>query len=530
VSSPGRAALAGVAAAGVALAVGELVSAFGTPGQSLVAGVGNEVVDRSSGGLARFAIDVFGTSNKAVLVTTIVAVCLALGAVAGRASLHQRWVGAMTFTVFAVLGMVAGVRDPLTNGAVVVAAGIAAVAAGLATLEVLLRITQGDGWVLRLAHEPASTEIERPDAGAASRRAFFGWAGAAGAFAVAGAVGARSLTGRSSVEAARAAVELPPVASATGLIGDGHPPGLPGSGAAPAVDGLTPYVVPNDRFYRIDTALVLPQVDIDRWTLSLTGMVDEPFELTFDELLALPMVERTVTLACVSNEIGGSLVGNAVWQGVPLDDLLERAGVRPDATQIIGRSVDGFTAGFPTENAFDGRTALVAVGMNGEPLPVRHGFPARLVVAGLFGYVSATKWLEEIELTTWEGADGYWIPRGWAKEGPVKTQSRIDVPRVGATLVAGPTPIAGVAWAPSRGIDKVEVRVDDGPWRAASLGRTTSDEAWVQWVLEWDAPPGDHDLTVRATDGTGETQTERLSPVAPDGATGWHTRRVTVAR
>jgi hypothetical protein len=223
-----------------------------------------------------------------------------------------------------------------------------------------------------------------------------------------------------------------------------------------------------------------------------------------------------------------TLVGNARWQGVPLRTLLDRAGVRPEGTQVVGVSVDDFTAGFPTEAAYDGRVALVATGMNGEPLPVRHGFPARLVVSGLYGYVSATKWLRELRVATWEDVDGYWIPRGWAKEAPIKTQSRIDVPRAGAGLRAGRVPVAGVAWAPTRGIARVEVQVDEGPWMPARLGNVVSDDTWVQWVLDWEAEPGEHRLRVRATDGTGVTQTEQVAPPDPDGATGWHTRRVNV--
>jgi hypothetical protein len=229
----------------------------------------------------------------------------------------------------------------------------------------------------------------------------------------------------------------------------------------------------------------------------------------------------------VSNEVGGSLIGNAVWQGVPLHSLLERVGVNARATQIVGHSVDGFTAGFPTA-AIEGHTALVAYAMNGEPLPAKHGYPARLIVAGLYGYVSATKWLERIELTTWEDLDGYWISRGWSKEGPIKTASRIDVPRPGAELPAGRQAIAGVAWAPTRGIGGVEVSVDDGPWMLAELGRTASDETWVQWYLPWDATPGEHEIAARATDGDGETQTAEMSSPAPDGATGYPRRRVTV--
>jgi hypothetical protein len=230
----------------------------------------------------------------------------------------------------------------------------------------------------------------------------------------------------------------------------------------------------------------------------------------------------------VSNEVGGRLVGNARWSGVPLTDLLDLARPHAEASQIVGRSVDGWTAGFPTELATDGRPSMVAVAMNGEPLPVKHGFPARLIVPGLYGYVSATKWLAEVELTTWDAVEGYWIPRGWAREGPIKTQSRIDVPRRGTSVTAGPTPVAGVAWAPARGIDKVEVRVDDGPWQPARLSGALSANTWVQWLLTWDATPGRHRLEVRATDGTGETQTADVAPPAPSGATGYDTISVEV--
>jgi DMSO/TMAO reductase YedYZ molybdopterin-dependent catalytic subunit len=294
----------------------------------------------------------------------------------------------------------------------------------------------------------------------------------------------------------------------------------------PPVPGQTAYLPPTADFYRIDTALVSPRVDARRWRLRVSGLVDRPFELTFDQLLALPMVERPVTLSCVSNEVGGDLVGNAVWLGVPLADLLERAGVQPGAEQVVGESVDGFTAGFPVAAALDGRDALVAVGMNGEPLPVRHGYPARLVVEGLYGYVSATKWLQEIRLNRWSDEQGYWVPRGWAREAPVKTQSRIDVPGRG-DVRAGTVAVAGVAWAPGRGISAVEVSVD-GVWRPARLLPTASDATWVQWVMEWDAAPGQYLLRVRATDGTGEVQTGETARPDPDGATGWHARSVTV--
>jgi hypothetical protein len=242
----------------------------------------------------------------------------------------------------------------------------------------------------------------------------------------------------------------------------------------------------------------------------------------------MPLHEQYVTIACVSNEVGGDLVGNARWTGVRLKELLDRAGVDPNATQIVGRAVDGWTAGFPTELVRDGRVAMVAYAMNDQPLPVNHGFPARLIIAGLYGYVSATKWLSEIELTTWDGFDAYWITRGWAKEGPIKTASRIDVPRSGATVPAGRTAVAGVAWAPTRGVERVELQVDADEWQECRLGDVASKNTWVQWVYEWEAAPGDHVLTVRATDGDGQTQTSEIQPPIPDGATGWHSRRVSV--
>ena len=257
--------------------------------------------------------------------------------------------------------------------------------------------------------------------------------------------------------------------------------------------------------------------------------MDRPYELTYDELLDLARVERYVTLCCVSNEVGGDLVDNAKWLGVPLTELLDRAGLQPEASQIVGMSVDGFTVGFPVDTAYDGREALVAVGMNDEPLPLKHGFPARLVVSGLYGFVSATKWLDAIILNRWEEFDAYWVPRGWSKEGPIKTQSRIDVPLNGRTLKPGLQPIAGVAWAQDRGITKVEVQIGDGGWQETELGEAISKNTWRQWVLPWDATPGRHVIAVRATDVTGETQTAAISSSDPDGATGHHTIVVEVS-
>ncbi len=295
------------------------------------------------------------------------------------------------------------------------------------------------------------------------------------------------------------------------------------------VDGMTPLVTPNSDFYRIDTAFSIPRVDVNTWRLSIGGLVERPYSISFDELLGLSTFEEFITLCCVSNQVGGNLIGNAKWQGVPIWHLINHAGVKPEATQIVGRSVDGFTVGFPRDVAFDGRPALVAVGMNGEALPFKHGFPARLIVSGLYGYVSATKWLQEIELTTWEGFDGYWIPRGWSKRGPVKVQSRIDVPRRGSTVSPGRQPIAGVAWAQNRGISKVEVKIDGGDWNEARLALPISKHTWVQWVHEWDATPGAHLVRVRATEANGHVQPEGPRPPAPNGAEGWHQIRINVS-
>ncbi|RKN54096.1 molybdopterin-binding oxidoreductase [Micromonospora costi] len=366
---------------------------------------------------------------------------------------------------------------------------------------------------------PASAGVPLETSDPESRRRFLTGTGALlGAAAVAG-LGGRWLAGRRGVSAAREAVVLPAPASPA--------PAVP-AGADLSLTQLAPYVTPNFGFYRIDTALVVPQVDPDTWRLRIHGRVRNPITLSFADLLARPLVERYVTLACVSNEVGGDLIGNARWLGVPLRDLLDEVGPEEGADQVVGRSVDGWTCGTPTAVLRDGRDALLAVGMNGEPLPVEHGFPVRMVVPGLYGYVSACKWVTELELTSFADFDAYWVPRGWSAQGPIKTQSRIDAPRARNRLTAGPVMVAGVAWAQHRGVRRVEVRVDDGPWQEAELAPTVSVDTWVQWSWRWEATPGEHRLQVRATDATGETQTDRQQDVVPDGATGWHTVRVTV--
>jgi DMSO/TMAO reductase YedYZ molybdopterin-dependent catalytic subunit len=300
---------------------------------------------------------------------------------------------------------------------------------------------------------------------------------------------------------------------------------LPGE---PQVKGLSSYVTSNKDFYTIDTAIVAPQVHPDTWELRIHGRVDRPFTINFAELTAMPMVERFITLACVSNPVGGDLIGNAKWLGIPVKGLLEKAGPQAGADQVVMRSADGWTCGAPTAALMDGRDALLAVGMNGEPLPVRHGFPVRMVVPGLYGYVSACKWITEIELTSFADYDAFWIENGWAEQGPIKTQSRIDVPRPGATVEAGEVIIAGVAWAQHRGITVVEVQVDDGPWEAVELAGTVSADTWRQWTHRWRATAGQHEISVRAADTTGQPQTDDIAAPFPDGATGYHRISVSV--
>jgi len=295
------------------------------------------------------------------------------------------------------------------------------------------------------------------------------------------------------------------------------------------VPGLSPLITPNRDFYRIDTALVVPTVDPGEWRLRIHGMVADEVTLTWDELLALPLTERAVTLSCVSNPVGGDLVGNAVWLGYPIRELLARAVPDVDADMVLSTSADGFTAGTPLEALTDDRDALLAIGMNGEPLPLAHGFPVRMVVPGLYGYVSATKWVTDLEVTRFDRARAYWTDRGWSERGPIKLQSRIDVPRAGRTIEPGESVVAGVAWQPGTGVSAVEVQIDDGPWERAEMASALSDDTWVQWGLPWRAEPGDHRIRCRAIAADSTVQTDAIAPPAPDGASGWHTITATVS-
>jgi DMSO/TMAO reductase YedYZ molybdopterin-dependent catalytic subunit len=355
---------------------------------------------------------------------------------------------------------------------------------------------------------------------------------------LAGGIG-RILKGRFDVSGERAALELPPPADTLPPVGTVPEAAIESSTQPVAaemmdfgIEGVEPWVVPNSDFYRIDTALVVPQVPKDSWKLRVHGMVDRELEITFADLLERDMIERYITLSCVSNRVGGDLVGNAKWQGVRMKDILDEAGVHPEATQVVSRSIDGWNCGSPTSVIMDGRDAMLAIAMNGEPLPAEHGYPVRLVVPGLYGYVSATKWVTEIELTRWEDFDAYWITRNWSKEGPVKTMARIDRPQRGrgySNDADGVIDIAGLAWAVHRGLSKVEVSIDDGDWRECELAGVPSDDTWRQWRYRWEkATPGKHSVRARAYDGEGIPQPEEPKDVGPDGAQGYHRVEFTV--
>jgi DMSO/TMAO reductase YedYZ molybdopterin-dependent catalytic subunit len=522
----------GLVATLAGLATGELVAGLSRESASPVVPVGQVVIDRVPAGLRDWAIDTFGTADKAVLIVGTIFALAVIGSLVGLLAEEGWWSRRPGFTAaaYVVTGVVglAGVLavlerpDPTLSKMLPAVAGTAVSAATL--------------WWLGRAGAPAGT--------AADRREFVLQASSLGLVALMlGGLG-RVLRRRFDVDGERASFALPPVGPDAAA--DEPPVGSAPASSPPTtiaeatdtseyefgLDGVTPFVVPNSDFYRIDTALVVPQVRRADWTLRIHGMVARELELTFAELVERPTVERMVTLSCVSNEVGGNLVGNALWQGVLLAPLLEECGVHPEATQVVSRSVDGWDCGSPTAVIMDGRDAMIAYGMNREPLPAEHGYPVRLVVPGLYGYVSATKWVTEIELTRWEDYDAYWVPRGWSKDGPVKTMARIDRPRSGrelATDADGAVTFGGVAWAVHRGVGRVEVKIDDGEWVECELAGVPSDDTWRQWRYVWtDATDGEHRVVARAYDADGVPQPVGPASPAPNGAEGYHAVRFDV--
>jgi DMSO/TMAO reductase YedYZ molybdopterin-dependent catalytic subunit len=509
---PTPAAVAGGVAVAAALATGELAAGLLSGIPSPVLAVSRLIVDLQPAGAKDLFVALFGTNDKLALEVLIVVVALALGAVVGWLSRTRMTLAGVVIAGFVGLGFIAALRDPAAVPALAAAASGAQAVVGIALLRRLVALAGSPG---------QAADGGMPDWG---RRTFLRWSGAIAAVSVGGAaVGRAFLAGRSSPPTSGQQIPPPEVPEAL-------PPDASLATPELLADGLSPIVVPNDQFYRIDTAFVVPDVDRATWTLKVTGLVEREVELTWDELVQLPIIEQHVTIACVSNEVGGGLVGNAAWSGVELRSVLEMAGVRPEADQLVGLSHDGFSAGMPMAWIMDeSRSPMIAIGMNGQPLPRQHGYPARLIVPGLYGYVSATKWLTELRLTTFRDYQAFWIVRGWAERAPILTQSRIDVPRRGASVAAGRVAVAGVAWAPDRGIQRVEVRVDDGDWQATRISTPISDATWVQWLYEWDAAPGSHRLEVRATDGTGDVQTDEQTRPFPDGARGHHWVDVRVA-
>ncbi|MBB4911829.1 molybdopterin-dependent oxidoreductase [Actinophytocola algeriensis] len=485
-----------------ALGVGHLVAGLVGPGASPFFAVGDWVRDNSPHAVVEWAKATFGTADKTVLFIGVTVVVLGVTAAAGLLSRTRPAPGLVIAAAQGVLGIVAVLTRP-DLGQLAIAAPAASLVVGLVVFSWL----HGRAW-------PVEQDRE-------SRRRFLrAGAGTVIGAAALGTVG-QLVGSRVDVEGSRAAVgKLTPVSPAPKL-----PPG-----ADFAANGTARFITANRDFYRIDTALTLPRVAAQDWRLRIHGLVDKPVEFTFSDIRGRRLIERPVTLACVSNEVGGGLISTANWIGVPLRELLAEAGVKPGADQLFSTSTDGFTAGTPVDAVMDqNRGAMLAIGMNGEPLPQEHGFPARMVVPGLYGYVSATKWVVDMELTTFADKQGYWIPRGWSAKGPIKTQSRIDSPRDGFVLAKGRNTIAGVAWAQTIGVREVEVRFDgQGDWHPAELSTEVGLNTWRMWRVTLDLEAGERTIQVRATDNRGHTQTEDEAPPAPDGATGWHTVHVSV--
>jgi DMSO/TMAO reductase YedYZ molybdopterin-dependent catalytic subunit len=496
-------ALAGVAAAAVALGVAQLVAVLFGPGADSRTAIGSAVIDLTPGRVKEWAIQLFGTSDKLALSIVVLAVIAVVAALTAQHETGRIPLGSIAIVLAGVAGSAAVLTRAGGTWVDIVPTAVGTVC-GVAVLRLLV-----SG---RFTNRPSAGDPDAvPDPGRRLSMITVGFLAAGVASGVAGAVLNRL---RSSVAGDRNAFTLPP---ATNQV-----PPIPAA-VQPAGVALPPFVTPNADFYRIDTALAVPQVSRNDWRLKIHGMVDHELDLGFADLDRFEVLEQVVTLTCVSNPVGGDLVSNAKWRGYRVRDLLAQAGIHPDADMVLSTSIDGFTAGTPTEALTDDRGALLAIGMNDVPLPTEHGYPARLVVPGLYGYVSATKWIVDLELTRFDRAQSYWTRLGWSPRGPIKTESRIDVPRSGQVVPRGPVTFGGVAWAQNRGVRAVELSIDDGPWVPATLGAGYSKDTWRLWSFPWEAnAPGAHGIRVRATDETGAVQTAQQADVVPDGASGWH--------
>jgi DMSO/TMAO reductase YedYZ molybdopterin-dependent catalytic subunit len=513
----------GVLAAAFGVAIGTLVAALIDPAYAPIEVVASTAIDLPPQAVKEWATSTFGTASKSVVVGVVIVAVIALSAWAGVRSRDRVSFGVQVMVVAGVVGAAAALLRPVDA----LLAPLPSLTAGAAAALALW-------WLVRMARprQPANfgnlSEASSPDLPKSettstapkelSRRGVL--LGIGGVVVVGGAAwaGARWLVNSANATASRLAAVLPKASEPLAP--------LPASVQAP-VPGMTPFITPNADFYRIDTAVIVPQVTAEEWTLTFDGMVRRPFTITYAELLDMPMVERDVTIMCVSNPIGGDLIGTARWLGTPLLPLLERAGIEPGADQLFSTSVDGWTCSTPLDGLAE-REPLLAIGMNGEPLPIEHGFPVRMIIPGLYGFISATKWVTRISATTYAQDPAYWTVRGWATDAPVLTGSRIDLPQGSVTV--GQTAIGGVAWAmDGDGISRVEVSIDDGPWQEAQLADQPNPRTWRQWWLEWEATPGRHTISVRATDGLGQTQTSEVRDVVPSGATGYDVGVVEVA-
>jgi DMSO/TMAO reductase YedYZ molybdopterin-dependent catalytic subunit len=502
--------MAGIAAAAVSLGITQLVAAFVGPQSDSRTAVGSSVIDLTPGPVKEWAITTFGTADKLALSILVLAVIAVIAAVAGSMERRRIPIGS---AVIVAAGM-AGCAAVLSRGGELPKDVVPTVVGTVCGVIVLRLLTSGR--FTDTAAEPAEPDAcDEPDHG---RRLSLITLGLLTAGAVSGVVGVVLSRARTSVAGDRDAFALPAVDVAAPPI----PPEVQPKGVE-----LPPFITSNDDFYRIDTALTVPQLSRAEWQLKIHGMVDREITYRFEDLDRFEVVEKVVTLACVSNPVGGNLISNARWTGYRVRDLLADAGAHADADMVLSTSSDGFTAGTPIEALTDGRDALLAVGMNGQPLPTKHGYPARLVVPGLYGYVSATKWVVNLEITRFDKAEAYWTRLGWSPQGPIKTESRIDVPRSGQEVPRGPVTFGGVAWAQNRGVKAVEVRIDsastEGLWQQAQLGAGYSNDAWRLWSFPWQAEDaGSHTIWVRATDNTGTTQTKQWADPVPNGASGWH--------
>lgn len=495
--------IAGVAAASVALGVTQLAAIpFGARADARAA-VGSAVVDLTPGPVKEWAIQTLGPLDKPFLSVVVLVVIATIAAIAGTLETRRRPFGSVVIAAAGVLGCIAVLSRP-GGTAFDALPTIVGAACGVAVLRVLTR---------RFSPEPDDDaddqELTHP-----SRRRLVMY-GLLGLGVVSGVVGAFGTRLAHSVEADRNTFALPRPRS----------PARPIPAAVQPKDVALPsFITSSADFYRVDTALSVPQLSRGDWRLRIHGMVDREITLSFDDLARFDIVETVTTLTCVSNPVGGDLISTGIWTGYRLAELLASAGVHRDADMVLSTSIEGFTVGTPVQAVTDGRDALLAVGLNGQPLPAEHGYPARMVVPGLYGYVSATKWVVDLELTRFDRAKAYWTRQGWAAQAPIKTESRIDVPRGGQTVPVGPVVFGGVAWAQNRGVRAVEVRIGDGGWQPAELGASYSNETWRLWRFPWQAKsPGRETITVRAIDNTGAVQTEDRANPVPDGATGWHT-------